>query len=209
MASPRLLTLAPLTALALLGGAALACRSERNTQQAARNDTGTELAPPPSGTASESGDTGMSAMNQADTISNPDHQFLRMMSDHHEGLLLMAHDAERRGITVKAEARKFDKEQSAQINQMLGILKSRFKDDYTPRVGPDNQALADSLTQKSGAAFDTTFRENIIKHHQGALQMVAQYLPKLENPEVRQLAQNIKTTQTAEIAQLKRELGQS
>ena len=131
------------------------------------------------------------------------------MSDHHEGLLLIARDAEQKGITVKAEAQKMDKEQDAELSRMLGMLKSRFKDDYTPTVRPDNQALAESLKQKSGAAYDTTFRENIIKHHQEALQMIDEFSPKLENPALKQMVQNMKATQTQEITQLKRELGQS
>ena len=47
MTFPRLLTLAPLTAFALLEVAGSACRSERDTQDTMRNDTGAEVARAP------------------------------------------------------------------------------------------------------------------------------------------------------------------
>ncbi len=155
-------------------------------------------------------DTSMARMSGMDSVGNPDQQFLRMMSDHHKGILLMAHDAiERKGVTVKAEAQKIDKAQDAELKQMVTRLKADFKDDYTPKVMPDNQAMADSLKQKSGAAYDTTFRENAIKHHQEALQMIDQFLPKLTRPELKEMAEQMKADQTREIAKFKRELGQT
>ena len=92
---------------------------------------------------------------------------------------------------------------------MLTMLESDFKDDYTPKVMPDNKAMADILKQKTGAAYDTTFRENVIKHHRQGLQMMDQFLPKLSNPTIKQMAQKMKEAQTKDIAKLERQLGRS
>lgn len=92
---------------------------------------------------------------------------------------------------------------------MVSMLKTDFKDDYTPKVMPDNQAMADSLKQKSGVAYGTTFRENVIKYHQEGLQMIDRFLPQLTRPELKQMAQKMKADQTREIAKFKRELGQT
>lgn len=144
------------------------------------------------------------------SASNPDQQFLRMMSDHHTGILLMAHDAiERKGVTVKSAAQKIDKAQDAELKRMVSMLKAEFKDDYTPKVMPETQAMADALKRKSGAAYDTAFRENATKHHQQALQMIDRFLPQLTRPELKQMAEQMKADQTREIAQFKRELGQT
>lgn len=152
----------------------------------------------------------MSRMSGMDSARNPDQQFLRMMSDHHEGLRLMAHDAlGRKGVTVKVEAQKMDKEQDAELNRMLSMLKTEFNDAYTPKVMPNNQEMANSLKQKSGAAYDTTFRENVIKHHQEALQMIDEFLPQLTRQELKQMAEKMKAAQTREITKLKQELGQA
>lgn len=152
----------------------------------------------------------MKKMSGMDSATNPDQQFLRMMSDHHQGILLMAHDAvKREGVTVKAEAQKIDKAQDEEVSRMVAMLQSDFKDAYTPKVTPENQAMADSLRQKSGAAYDTTFRENVIKHHLAALTMIDRFLPQLTQPALKQMAQKMKDDQTREIAKFKRELGQS
>ena len=145
-----------------------------------------------------------------DSAGNPDQQFLRMMSDHHKGILVMAHDAiKRKGVSVKAEAQKIDQAQDAELKRMATMLKTDFKDDYQPKVMPENQAMADALKEKSGAAYDTTFRENVIKHHQAALTMIDRFLPQLTQPALKQMAEKMKADQTAEIAKFKRELGQT
>ncbi len=204
-----------LTALALMVIAAGACNSKPDTRTNARVDADTAAAVS-SGTGSDtmarsmaSGDSGMMGMRGMENAGNPDQQFLRMMSSHHKGILLMAHDAiGRNGVTVKAEAQKIDKAQDVELSRMVSMLKTDFKDDYTPKVMPEHQAMADALKQKSGAAYDTTFRENVIKHHQEALQMIDRFLPQFTRPDLKQMAEKMKADQTREIAQFKRELGQ-
>lgn len=202
MLSCRMFSLSRLTAFALLGIAAAACSPRPNAR----------------GNASESGrdtmssrmtqDTAMGDMSGMDHTSNPDQQFLRMMSDHHLGILLMAHDAEKKGRAVKAEAQKIDTAQDAELNKMVAMLETDFNDKYAPKVMPENQAMSDALKQKTGEAYDTTFRQNVIQHHQQALQMVDRFLPKLTRPDLKQMAEKMKADQTREIAEFKRKLGQ-
>ncbi|MBA3658156.1 MAG: DUF305 domain-containing protein [Gemmatimonadales bacterium] len=198
---------------ALIGIAVGACNSKPDPQANARSDAGGEVAASASDTMSpsmSSGDTAMTGMGGMDSAGNPDQQFLRMMSDHHKGILLLAHDAiGRTGVSVKPEAQKIDKAQDAEVKQMVAMLKNDFKDDYTPKVMKENQSMADALTQKSGEAYDITFRKDVIKHHEAALQMIDRFLPQLTKPALKQMAQKMKKDQTREIAQFKRELGQS
>ena len=203
MLSCRMFSLSGLTAFALLGIGAAACSPRpdaRGNASESASDTMSSRMPQ---------DSAMGDMGGMDNISNPDQQFLRMMSDHHLGILLMAHDAEKKGRAVKAEAQKIDAAQDAELNKMVAMLETDFKDQYTPKVTPDNQAMAEVLKQKAGAAYDTTFRENVIKHHQEALTMIDQFLPKLTRPDLKQMAEKMKADQTREIAKFKRELRQS
>ena len=217
MRSLRLLSLSQCTAFALLGGAVAACSSKPDTQADARTDGSSQVAGTPSGAGSDTmsspmprRDTSMSGMNGMDSVETPDQQFLRMMSDHHKGILLMAHDAmERKGVTVKPEAQKIDKAQDAELKRMVTMLKTDFKDEYTPKATPENQAMADALKQKSGAAYDTTFRENAISHHQEALQMIDRFLPTLTRPDLKGMAEKMKADQTREIVKFKSELGRT
>ena len=179
MLSCRMLSLPRLTAFALLGVGAAACSPRPDT----RGNASASASDTMSSTMSQ--DTAMGDMSGMDHTSNPDQQFLRMMSDHHLGILLLAHDAEKKGRAVKAEAQKIDTAQDAELNKMVAMLETDFDDKYAPKVTPENQAMAEGLKQKTGAAYDTTFRQNVIQHHQQALQMVDRFLPKLTRPDLK------------------------
>jgi len=58
------------------------------------------------------------------------------------------------------------------------------------------------LTDASGAEFDRLFLEMMIMHHQGAIEMANTELAEGSNPEALALAESIKTSQTAEIAEM-------
>lgn len=61
---------------------------------------------------------------------------------------------------------------------------------------------ASALMPLSGAAFDKAFLTRMTAHHQGALPMAQAELSAGSNPQAKQLAQSIVTSQTAEIAQM-------
>lgn len=146
---------------------------------------------------------GMSGMT-----NDPDRDFLRMMSDHHKGLILMAHETLERTdkLGVKAEAKALDEKQDRELDQMVTMLEQHYHDPYTPHVSPDNQAMVDSLTPLSGAAYDHAFRQNVITHHRQGIQMIDQFLPKLKNTSLKAMAEKMKADHTKEIAQFQREL---
>jgi uncharacterized protein (DUF305 family) len=200
MRSRSWFNLTRLTAVVLLGTAASACNSRSDTQSGDRtSDTTSDIA----------GGSDTLGVGTGDGVSSPDQQFLRMMSDHHTGLIMMAHDAERKGARVKSEADKIDQQQDAELDRMVSMLSTDFNDDYTPKVTPEHQAMADSLKKLSGAAYDRAFREITIKHHQQGIQMMDRFLPQLTGADLKQMVEKMKADQTREIARLKRELRQS
>ena len=144
--------------------------------------------------------SGMQGM--APMTGDADRDFLRMMSDHHKGLILMAHLTKDRkdGGAVVAEARKLDAAQDKELDRMVTMLEKDFMDPYAPKVLPQHQAMADELKTKSGAAYDRTFYENVIKHHQEAIKMVNDYLPKAKNAMLKPMAEQMKADQAKEIA---------
>ena len=148
---------------------------------------------------------GMSANTASPSV---DQQFLRMMSDHHKGLIAIAHETVERkdAITVKGEAETLDKKQDAELDEMVTMLEQQYHDAYAPKVTPDNQAMLDSLKPKSGAAYDRTFRKDIIKHHQAAIAMIDEYAAKLSNPKVKSMADKMKMDQQREIVELQKQV---
>ncbi len=59
-----------------------------------------------------------------------------------------------------------------------------------------------ALSGLSSKAFDIAFLSQMIPHHQGAIDMSRDALPRLRNPQVKQHAQRIIADQTREIAQM-------
>ncbi len=60
-----------------------------------------------------------------------------------------------------------------------------------------------ALNGKSGDAFDQAFISEMIVHHQGAIDMAALALTSAKHSELKDLANDIITAQTSEIAQMK------
>lgn len=58
------------------------------------------------------------------------------------------------------------------------------------------------LQGKTGDAFDETFLEEMIIHHQGAIEMAKAVLTSSSRPELKALANDIVTAQTKEIQQM-------
>ena len=135
----------------------------------------------------------MDGMAGMELTGDADRDFLRMMSDHHKGMILMAHMTKDRkeGGSAVADAKKMDAAQDAELDEMMTMLEKTYKDAYAAKVMPDNQAMADELKGKSGADYDRTFYQNVIKHHEQAIQMVDDYLPKAKSAAVKQMAETM------------------
>lgn len=63
--------------------------------------------------------------------------------------------------------------------------------------------MTNELKNKSGDEFDKAFLEQMIVHHQGAIDMANLVLQKSSKPELKQLANDIIAAQTKEINQMK------
>lgn len=137
-----------------------------------------------------------------------DHEFLRKMSDHHKGLILVVHQAlDRKDVpAIMADARKLDAEQDADLDTMTVTLRQKYNDAYNPRIMAEHQAMADSLKSLKGTAYEHAFLGDVIKHHGEGIVMMDQYLPKLSDPKIKAMAERMRSAQTAEVATMKRQM---
>jgi uncharacterized protein (DUF305 family) len=147
-------------------------------------------------------DTGMAGMAHG-PAKDADHEFLRAMSDHHEGLVLMASAAMNKASRseTQAEAHKLHQKQAQERDNMLGMIRSSYNESHTPTAMPKHRAMNDSLQQKSGAAYDRDFYRHVVMHHREGVQMIDQFLPRLTKPQVRQMAEQMRRDQMREIAE--------
>lgn len=212
---PRSLRHTPTLLLAALAVGASSCSKSDSADDAAPaaastgSASSTSSLPSDSTTAHDMGNMGNMA-NMPDMTGNPDQDFLRMMSNHHKGLILIAHmtkDRKDEG-TAASDALRLDTKQDKELDQMVSMLEKDFKDPYAPKVMPQHQAMADALKTKSGKDYERTFYEDIIKHHEQAIVMINGYLPKAKNPTIKQMAEKMKADQSREIADFRKKVSQ-
>ncbi len=185
----------------------VACsKSESNA-----SDTGQAM----SGAASGPADTAMGSMAGMDRsamTSTPakdaDQEFVRMMVDHHQGMIVLADTALARNPSaqVRTDAREMRQKQLAEQKKMIDMLKRDYAEDKMPMVMASNARMISDVSSKTGADLDRTFRSNVIAHHEEALKMVRDFEPRFTKPAVRTMATKMKADQTKEIAKLKAEM---
>jgi uncharacterized protein (DUF305 family) len=73
--------------------------------------------------------------------------------------------------------------------------------------GMVDAAAMTQLESLNGAEFDRLWLESMIGHHQGAIEMAKAEIANGDNVDAKALAENIVTTQEAEIGQMKQMLG--
>lgn len=138
---------------------------------------------------------------------DPDRDFLRMMSEHHKGMIAMAHltiEEKKGSASTQADAEKLDTKQDAELDSMVTKLEQQYKDAYDPKIMPDNQKMVDELKPLSGAAYDRMFYHHVVQHHQQATQMIDHHLPMLKDAKVKAMAERMKRDQTREIEEFLR-----
>lgn len=143
--------------------------------------------------------------------------FIEQMIPHHEDAITMANLALTRAehLEIKTLAGDIIKAQSEEIDQMKLWYKSWFGNnvpDLSSSMGYDMGMMmrggmmgneTDIKTLENAKPFDKEFIEQMIPHHQMAV-MMAQMLSRSTNrPEMKRLAENIISTQTKEINQMR------
>lgn len=140
-----------------------------------------------------------------------DAMFVAMMIKHHQQGIEMARLEEERGsaASVKALAAKIRQSQEKELAELQAHA------DHAAQGGPDHakhdkmmeqqsQSMMAKLKSLSGAALDHAFLEHMAKHHQMAISMTES--AKLQDPELKKLAQKMVAGQRQELAELKKEL---
>lgn len=133
--------------------------------------------------------------------------FLRMMSDHHEGLFALVDTARPTlGATAKADAEKMVTMQKGEQDHMLQMLRADYRDSVTPMIMPSNRAMIQAVAGAGASDADRVFYQQVIAHHREAIQMAERLQPHLTGMS-RQMADKARTDQQREIAALEKKVG--
>jgi uncharacterized protein (DUF305 family) len=147
-------------------------------------------------------DHGAMARRPAPKDSNQ--SFLRMMSDHHQGLVALADTAMGKlGATAKADAQRLRTEQKQEQDHMLQMLRSDYKDSITPTILPSNQTMISTVAQASSGDADRVFYQQVIAHHREGVQMIDKMLPQLTGM-TKSMATTSRAKQEKEIAEFEK-----
>jgi uncharacterized protein (DUF305 family) len=180
------------------------------------NETGDTSAATPdtaAAAATSAGDSSMAGMDHSkmagtnrEPAKDTDHEFLRMMSDHHEGLVVMMDGAMQRATSAeaKADATQLHHKQQQERDQMVAMIQKMYSEVLQPTVMPNNKAMNDSLQAKSGAEYDRDMYRHVVMHHREGVQMIDRFLPRLQNADIRAMADKMRADQTREIAEFER-----
>ena len=141
-----------------------------------------------------------------------DADFVPMMIKHHEDGIAMTRREEEKGASadVKALAAKIRQGQERDLPELKRHLAhvqaaSKGSSDhkaYEQAMAQDSQATMKRLNSAAGAALDHAFLEEMVKHHEMAITMAQ--TAKLQNPDLKKLAQKMVAAQQQEIAALKK-----
>jgi uncharacterized protein (DUF305 family) len=149
-------------------------------------------------------------------------RFLEGMIDHHQMALDMANDclAKAGEETLITLCNNIMSAQSAEITQMQAWLLEWYNVEYTPMPiemnsmpgmdMPDpamTMGMMAGLNRLEGSDYETAWIESMIDHHDDAIHMAERILERAEHEELRGLAEQIITDQSAEIEQMEGMLG--
>jgi uncharacterized protein (DUF305 family) len=140
--------------------------------------------------------------------------FLANMIAHHQGAVDMANLALTNAShqEVKDLAKAIVSTQTTEITDMTAWQKAwgypassgEMMEDHSSMGMMDaNAGMMNELNGKTGGAFDKAFLEQMIMHHQSAINMAATGKTNAQHQEVKDLTVAIVTAQTKEIKQMK------
>ena len=141
---------------------------------------------------------------------NIDQHFIVEMVPHHEGAIAMSKIALERSKRpeILSLAKNIIESQQKEIDDMQSWYQSWFG-AVTPEGGMGGMHMGgmegdvDVLNSISTADFDKEFVTQMIPHHEMAIMMAQMLQASTERPEMKQLAQNIITSQSREIEMMR------
>ncbi|WP_416671161.1 DUF305 domain-containing protein [Egbenema bharatensis] len=148
-----------------------------------------------------------------------DLRFIDGMVPHHEGAVLMAQEALQKSSRpeILALAEAIIAAQEVEISQLQDWRNEWYPNveeqpvmwhDSMNHMMPMTEEMRDAMrmTEDLGEAdeqFDLRFINAMIPHHEGALVMAQEALEKSDRPEIRQMAEDILSSQQREIDQMR------
>ena len=134
--------------------------------------------------------------------------FAQMMIPHHEQAISMSETALKKSrnqeiLKLSRQIKSLQSSETSQLTYWLKATNSSMAMDHDMKMsGMLTVKELASLKQLTGTQFDRTFLQLMIKHHQGALEML-DLISGSRNAEAKALAKAINSAQSKEISSMK------
>ncbi len=134
--------------------------------------------------------------------------FAQMMIPHHEQAISMSETALKKSrnqdiLKLSRQIKSLQSSETSQLTYWLKATDSSMTMDHDMQMsGMLTVKELASLKRLTGTQFDRTFLQLMIKHHQGALEML-DLISDSKNTEAKALAKAIKSAQSKEITSMK------
>jgi uncharacterized protein (DUF305 family) len=161
--------------------------------------------------SSREGEPGYSPTRAAVVVppstGDPDHDFLRRMSDHHKDLIRITHAVLESSSSAAADPvlRKFEDEHDHELDTLLALLRSKYNDSYLPKNDPQNDYVVEMMRGPQ-TDYVGIFVGAALKSEGAAVRLANDYLPKAKNPKVRAFAVRLLEDEQGEMASLRNAL---
>lgn len=158
----------------------------------------------PDGSMMKNSGSGMGNHNMMDMRVSSEKEFLTGMIPHHQEAVDTAKEVVERGGT-KPEIKQLAENIIVAQEKEIAEMKEWYKTWYGEEYKDDGKYLPmmRDLSKLSGAELDKAFLQDMIMHHMGALMMARSVKPYIEHEEMEKLTQDVLTTQSKEITQMR------
>ena len=132
-------------------------------------------------------------------------RFMQDMIDHHHMAVMMAEQCVAKAVheELRTLCQNIITTQQQENAEMQSWLRSWYGVSYEPQMKPGDMKMIERMSMMSGAEFEIEFMQMMIKHHLKAIKEASACVERAYHEELRELCENIITTQAAEIEQMR------
>jgi uncharacterized protein (DUF305 family) len=124
-----------------------------------------------------------------------DHQFLRTMADHNEGMVEMVAFAKDRAAaaTTKEDMGRIRDGRARLRTEVIDMIRNKYQETFVPVASPLHNDRLDSLDLTKQADFDRAFYQRALEHHRQWIRSIDTFSARLTDASVKAFATRLKS----------------
>jgi len=122
------------------------------------------------------------------------HQFLRTMADHNEGMVEMVAFAKDRAAaaTTKDDVGRIRDARARLRTELIDMVRNKYQEAFVPVASPVHNDRLDSLDLTKQVEFDRAFYQRALEHHRQWIRSIDTFTPRLTDAGVKAFATQLR-----------------